>query len=963
MLQAGIVHRDTFYKPGQRKASDGNSDESDYNSSDGSSGSYSDESGTDGEGSNSSSSDGDHNDAGNQISKGTSNVSALTALSMKLAAKKRPRNTAMMKLPNFVFSSTEGLSRKEIKKRARLEAKRILKMRKDRVAVSEEQRTFSISATPQEINQYLQTVQEGSVLGQGEANSPESRPVTAARTEKKLKKVLFVKEEESGEAKTLLKNGKFGPDDAKFCMDLPEYYPSTAGMAKGALEDHLIRYEKMRKRAEKLRIRSADELRQAEEKRLNKKHLPEWLRNMIFYGKSEESMLAKKLEADLSLFLLTESAYIAKRQLAMAELPGMLPHYPVNAGKYLPAQSLLYSNTDPPQQVKGRTATDREMAQRSTVGRGKQGYVPPGRSKADMNKSDMDLTLIAANKAADEELDAANVAMNTSSGVGKNRRRSSLFNTKVADDDNSVGAVTDNKDRDDLLLPFDQNPTGENVLSKDMVDVEGKRPTYQYGSYIAPSNGFTTKRKGFPDGVFLERRLSFAHAPGLESLSHKPIKETHLDILVHDALENGKRDHVDSVTDGGSLARSATIVMPPRSADFQIPSRKYDAKGNDITKPPTGFIKLLESVEGMEISHHGSIFDAVFSPSEHRLASAGGDSLIKFWDPRDGSLVRSLKGHESEVTSLAYTTNEAYLVSTGADHIILVWDLMVNRVTRTLKGHVDVINSIAISPDCTTLVSSSYDWTVRTWKMTPQAPEKPLPPKLVAKSENMIMICWTAPPCFNEELTAQFLQYRVNSYHKWMPEVPMSIPPHYRSKVFRNMPSTTTFRFRVMAENKMGKSEWSNQSREMKTDMGLPSACEVPLVCGVSPNTLSIFWFSQSIKYYGSAPTKFVVETSGNGKEFGECPSIELAAADCERDGETLLGTFKEMYRSRTIVGASGGKKKNKLHYTGVSIPTPHLLDAINRSLGKDFAIMTCTIENLTPGHLYRTRIRGVRSQ
>lgn len=224
--------------------------------------------------------------------------------------------------------------------------------------------------------------------------------------------------------------------------------------------------------------------------------------------------------------------------------------------------------------------------------------------------------------------------------------------------------------------------------------------------------------------------------------------------------------------------------------------------------------------------------------------------------------------------------------------------------------------------------------------------------------------CFFVHSCFTciivAELTAQFLQYRVNSYHKWVPEVPISVPPSYRSKVFRNMPATTAFRFRIMAENRMGKSEWSDQSREMKTDMGLPSTCELPLVCGVTPRTLSIYWFSQSIKHYGSAPTSFIIEISGNGKEFGEGPSIEILSSDAELEGQELLVRFKEIHRSRTVVGASGGKNKGNLNYTGISIPTPHLKDAIDRSLGKDFVIMSTTIECLTPGLLYRTRIRGV---
>ena len=123
--------------------------------------------------------------------------------------------------------------------------------------------------------------------------------------------------------------------------------------------------------------------------------------------------------------------------------------------------------------------------------------------------------------------------------------------------------------------------------------------------------------------------------------------------------------------------------------------------------------------------------------------------------------------------------------------------------------------SLSINPECSMIVSGSNDWTIRTWKLTPQAPDKPKPPRLVAKSDSMLIISWSAPPCFNEEITAQFLQYRIGSHNAWKPDVPVSVPPSYRSRVFRNLPSSTTFRFRYMAENRVGKGEWSVQSKEV----------------------------------------------------------------------------------------------------------------------------------------------------
>lgn len=36
-------------------------------------------------------------------------------------------------------------------------------------------------------------------------------------------------------------------------------------------------------------------------------------------------------------------------------------------------------------------------------------------------------------------------------------------------------------------------------------------------------------------------------------------------------------------------------------------------------------------VQGFDIAHQGTIYDATFSPSENRIASCGGDHLIKVY--------------------------------------------------------------------------------------------------------------------------------------------------------------------------------------------------------------------------------------------------------------------------------------------------------------------------------------------
>ena len=103
-------------------------------------------------------------------------------------------------------------------------------------------------------------------------------------------------------------------------------------------------------------------------------------------------------------------------------------------------------------------------------------------------------------------------------------------------------------------------------------------------------------------------------------------------------------------------------------------------------------IIIVASMQGFELAHHGSVNDATFAPSETRLATAGGDSLIKIWDPRDGTYVSRLTGHEGEVLTVRYTDTEQFLVSAGADAQIIIWSLLTQTIQRRLRGHADVIN-------------------------------------------------------------------------------------------------------------------------------------------------------------------------------------------------------------------------------------------------------------------------------
>lgn len=503
--------------------------------------------------------------------------SAVSAASLKVDAKKRPRARPLM-LPNYVFSSAEGKSRKQIRKLARKEAKDILKMRKDRIGVSEEVRRFAIAVSPAEVAEHLATVQEENASRpSGEdgasssklANSPNKDAETASESKPKIATKPVAAAADSGEAKTLIKHGKFGPDEGKFCMELPNYYPKMAGQAKGALDEHLTRYEKLRVKAERDRIRTAAELREQESSKKNKKLMPGWMQRMVMYAQTEEAMLAATLEADYALHTLTESAYVARRRLEMHQLPGMLPHYPDKDIATNRSASLqeLYSNA---QEKKKPLSVSifagyrtklmaKELAMRGPVGRGKEAYKPPGIANQD-GRSGMDLILEAAQNAPSEDTEMRKVPQRRRSSAGNyptGRRKSSTTATAAAplisaavavsfDDtsldqslDNSLGKVS--LDGEDSKKPKKRNKGKKSIAIDTSMD-----------ELMVPGNGFTKGRKGFPDGVYMERRFSFPQAPGLESLSMTDVRGTQLDIMAEHAFARPQRG-------GGDTGQAMTL--------------------------------------------------------------------------------------------------------------------------------------------------------------------------------------------------------------------------------------------------------------------------------------------------------------------------------------------------------------------------------------------------------------------
>ncbi|NDJ17703.1 AAA-like domain-containing protein [Myxacorys almedinensis] len=97
------------------------------------------------------------------------------------------------------------------------------------------------------------------------------------------------------------------------------------------------------------------------------------------------------------------------------------------------------------------------------------------------------------------------------------------------------------------------------------------------------------------------------------------------------------------------------------------------------------------------------------------LASGGSDKTVRLWT-LDGTLLKTLDGHQGTVYAVKFSPDGKMIVSASADKTIKLWALD-GTLLRTLSGQTDAIRGIDFSPDGKLLASSSADKTIIVWNL------------------------------------------------------------------------------------------------------------------------------------------------------------------------------------------------------------------------------------------------------
>uniref|UniRef100_A0A7S3MHG5 Guanine nucleotide-binding protein subunit beta-like protein n=1 Tax=Spumella elongata TaxID=89044 RepID=A0A7S3MHG5_9STRA len=110
------------------------------------------------------------------------------------------------------------------------------------------------------------------------------------------------------------------------------------------------------------------------------------------------------------------------------------------------------------------------------------------------------------------------------------------------------------------------------------------------------------------------------------------------------------------------------------------------------------------------------------SSSKPIIAVGYTNGIVRIYNYLNETLVATLKGHRSMISSLCFDEESVTLVSGGADSDIVLWDLVSYTALCRLRGHKDAITGVSFlkTPQQQYLVSVSKDTLLKVWDLETQ---------------------------------------------------------------------------------------------------------------------------------------------------------------------------------------------------------------------------------------------------
>jgi len=165
------------------------------------------------------------------------------------------------------------------------------------------------------------------------------------------------------------------------------------------------------------------------------------------------------------------------------------------------------------------------------------------------------------------------------------------------------------------------------------------------------------------------------------------------------------------------ISELETLLENKKSEESSI--KGLNGLGDDQKRLPTEWIPRPPE-KFMLTGHRSTVTRVIFHPVYSVIASCSEDASIKMWDYETGNFERSLKGHTDVVQDIAFDPQSGKLLcSCSADMSIRLWDIQETySCIKTLQGHDHNVSSVTFTPSGDHVVSSSRDRTIKIWEVT-----------------------------------------------------------------------------------------------------------------------------------------------------------------------------------------------------------------------------------------------------
>ena len=115
--------------------------------------------------------------------------------------------------------------------------------------------------------------------------------------------------------------------------------------------------------------------------------------------------------------------------------------------------------------------------------------------------------------------------------------------------------------------------------------------------------------------------------------------------------------------------------------------------------------------------HEANVTSIAFSPDGKFIVSSSDDKTVRLWDVREGRELWRYNGHKDIVHSVTFSPDGQYIASGSKDLSICILDLQGNLL-MTCRGHTGAVESVVFSPDSRLIASAGGDGTVRLWSLS-----------------------------------------------------------------------------------------------------------------------------------------------------------------------------------------------------------------------------------------------------